>query len=93
VRPEKTTCTCKAAAQGGECVGSLSAESERFFYPFLVNLVCPTRSQLVSSYWTKARAREQCPIVPDRIGLGIAILFLLIYISPGQFKKSPDSHI
>ena len=46
----------------------------------------PTRAQLVFSFWTKARAHEQCQAGPYRIGLGIAVLSLLIYISPGQFK-------
>ena len=38
----------------------------------------------------KPAAHELLPAVTKRIWLGIAILFLLMYISPGQFKNSSE---
>ena len=64
--------------------------SERFYRPPRVSFRIVRKS---CGFPSAVLGHELLPAVTKRIWLGIAILFLLMYISPGQFKKSSETNI
>ena len=84
--PEKMACTCKAAAQEGECVGRTVGREREVLSSISSIWSGPFVRGRVLVFGPKPGLGELSQIVANRFWLGIAILFLLIYISPGQFK-------
>ena len=89
----QTTSPVATSGAHGACLRVCVRDSERFSYPFLANSVWSSVRKLFLVFETKASSIELSPAVTKQIWLGIAILFLLIYTSPGQLKKLSEVNI